>query len=75
MKSAITQFLLAAFAVALFVGSAHAQAPGGGFGGGRKHEQKSDKPAEQKPKADDKAYKNALKSLPDKPYDPWRNAR
>ena len=75
MRLAITQFLLAAFAVALFVGSAHAQAPGGGFGGGRKHEQKSDKPAEQKPKADDKAYKNALKSLPDKPYDPWRNAR
>ena len=24
--------------------------PSGGFGGGRKHEQKSDKPAEQKPK-------------------------
>ena len=76
MRFAIARFLLAAFAVALFVGSAHAQAPGGGgFGGGRKHEQKSDKPAEQKPKADDKAYKNALKSLPDKPYDPWHNAR
>ena len=75
MRFAIARFLLAAFAVALFVGSAHAQAPGGGFGGGRKHEQKSDKPTEQKPKADDKAYKNALKSLPDKPYDPWHNAR
>jgi hypothetical protein len=74
MRFAITRFLLAAFAVALLVESAHAQTPGG-FGGGRKHEQKSDKPAEQKPKVDDKAYKNALKSLPNKPYDPWHGAR
>ena len=75
MRFAIARFLFAAFAVALFMGSAHAQAPGGGgFGGGHK-QQKSDKPAEQKPKVDDKAYKNALKSLPDKPYDPWHNAR
>ena len=75
MRFAIARSLLAAFAVALFVGSAHAQAPGGGgFGGGHK-QQKSDKPAEQKPKVDDKAYKNALKSLPDKPYDPWHGAR
>ncbi len=75
MRFAITRFLLAAFAVALLVGSADAQAPGGGFGGGRKHQQTPDKAAEQKPKVDDKAYKNALKSLPDKPYDPWRGAR
>ena len=75
MRFAITRFLLAAFAVALLVGSADAQAPGGGFGGGRKHQQTTDNAAEQKPKVDDKAYKNALKSLPDKPYDPWRGAR
>ncbi len=75
MRFAIARFLFAAFAVALFMRSAHAQAPGGGgFGGGHK-QQKSDKSAEQKPKADDKAYKNALKGLPDKPYDPWHNAR
>jgi hypothetical protein len=74
MRFAIARFLLAAFAAALLVGSAQAQSPGG-FGGGRKHEQKSDKPAEQKPKVDEQAYKNALKKLPDKPYDPWRNAR
>jgi len=72
MRFSIARFLLAAFAVALFVRSAHAQAPGGG---GRKHEQKSDKPAEQKPKVDEQAYKNALKKLPDKPYDPWHDAR
>ncbi len=74
MRFAIARFLLVAFAAALLVGSAYAQSPGG-LGGGRKHEQKSDKPAEQKPKVDEQAYKNALKKLPDKPYDPWRNAR
>ncbi len=67
-RFAVARLLLATFAVALLVGSADAQAPGGG---GRKHAQKSEKAAEQKPKADEKAYKNALKSLPDKPYDPW----
>jgi hypothetical protein len=41
--------------------------PGGGAHG--KRNQKSSEPA--KPKADDKAYSSALKSLPDKQYDPW----
>ncbi len=71
-RFAVAQFIFALFAVALLVGTAHAQAPGGG---GRKHAQKSEKPAQQTPKADDKAYKNALKSLPDKPYDPWHGTR
>jgi hypothetical protein len=75
MRFAIARFIFALFAAALLVGTANAQAPGGGGGGGRKHGQKSEKPAAQTPKADDKAYKNALKSLPDKPYDPWHNAR
>ena len=30
---------------------------------------------EPKVKANDKAYNAALKNLPDKPYDPWRNVR
>jgi hypothetical protein len=56
--------------------SCHAQATGGGSGGGRKrHEQKTDKSTTQTPKANDKAYNAALKSLPDKPFDPWRGAR
>jgi hypothetical protein len=58
--------------------SAHAQgmSDGGSGGGGRKqHQQKSDKPDTQKPKVDDKAYNAALKSLPNKPYDPWHGAR
>jgi len=47
----------------------------GGFRGGHKHQQKTDKSDPQKSKADDKAYNAALKTLPDKPYDPWRGAR
>ena len=48
----------------------------GGMGGGRNHQQKADdKAAEQKPKADDKAYAAALKSVPNKKYDPWNGMR
>jgi hypothetical protein len=47
----------------------------GGFGGGHKHQPKTDKSNPQKPKADAIAYNAALKSLPDKTYDPWRGAR
>jgi hypothetical protein len=48
---------------------------GGGGGGGRKHQQEPKTTDTTKPKADDKAYNAALKSLPDKPYDPWSGAR
>jgi hypothetical protein len=41
----------------------------------KRHEQKTDKSTTQTPKANDKAYNAALKSLPDKPFDPWRGAR
>jgi hypothetical protein len=72
MKSGPMRILLLASAIALMTASAHAQ----GMGGGRKqHQQRADKADAQKPKADDKAYNAALKSLPDKPYDPWQGAR
>jgi hypothetical protein len=46
------------------------------WGGGHKHQKQTDKTDPQKPKADDKAYKAAIKSLPDKPKpDPWQGAR
>jgi hypothetical protein len=79
MKSALAKVGIAALAAALVTTaflppSAYAQTPGGG-GGGRKHQQKENKPASTAPKADEKAYNAALKSLPNKPYDPWRGAR
>jgi hypothetical protein len=53
-----------------------ANAQGAGMGGGHKRgQQSSDKSASQAPKADDKAYKDALKTVPNKPYDPWQNTR
>lgn len=79
MRIAITGLIVAALSGALTIECAHAQAmggPGGGGGGGHKqHQQKTDKTDTTKPKADDKAYNAALKSLPDKPYDPWAGAR
>jgi len=74
------KILGAAFALTVMVASAQAQvggfgAPGGG--GGRqafnKRNQKSNEPA--KPKADEKAYNSALKTLPDKQYDAWHGVR
>jgi hypothetical protein len=69
----IAKFVIAAVTLAVMAGGAQAQSMGGG--GGHKHQQKADKSAEQKPKVDDKAYAAALKSVPDKPYDPWHAVR
>ncbi len=70
MKFGLTKILLLASAIALMTASAQAQSMGG-----RKHQQKTDKTTAAKPKADDKAYAAALKTLPDKQFDPWRNVR
>ena len=75
MRFTFARFVLATIAAAFLAQSAHAQSPGGFGGGGRKHQQTSQKPAEQKTKVDEQAYKNALKKLPDKPYDPWHGTR
>ncbi len=80
MRFAIARFMVAALAVALLAESANAQAMGGNGGGGggggrRHHQQKADKTDAKKPKVDEKAYNAALKSLPDKQFDPWHGAR
>ena len=81
MKSAIARLITALLAAAVMVGPAGAQTPSGdgtgatAFGGRKQHPQKADKNDAQKPKVDDKAYNAALKGLPNKPYDPWLNAR
>ena len=77
MKSAIAKLIVIIMVAALLTESCYAQATGGGgSGGGRKqHQQKADKPGAQTPKADEKAYNAALKSLPNRPFDPWRGAR
>jgi hypothetical protein len=76
IKVAMANLIITIMTVALLTQNCYAQAGGGGSGGGRKqHQQKTDKPTAQTPKADEKAYNAALKSLPNKPFDPWRGAR
>ena len=75
MKRGKTAVMLLAFAIGLATVSAQAQGMGG-MGGGHKHQKQTDKTDPQKPRTDDKAYKAALKNLPDKPkLDPWQGAR
>ncbi len=47
----------------------------GGGSGGHRHAQGTAPSASRTPKADEKAYKDALKTVPNKPYDPWLNTR
>ena len=48
----------------------------GGMGGGRgRHQADASKAGDKAPKADDKAYKDALKRIPDKKVDPWDTMR
>jgi hypothetical protein len=76
MRSAVGKLIIVMLATVLIAQTCNAQVSGSsGSGGGRKgHQQKADKPTASAPKANDKAYNAALKSLPDKPFDPWRGA-
>ncbi len=66
--------LIALSAAALLTTSAFAQT--GGLGGGKRSGVKSAKKGEPaKPRADDKAYKSAIKGLPDKQFDAWHGVR
>jgi hypothetical protein len=76
MTRAIETFVVSAFAITSLMSAANAQQAGSGPGGGRKHhEQKTDAAASTAPKVDEKAYNAALKSLPNKAYDPWSGTR
>jgi hypothetical protein len=76
MTHAIKALVAVTCGFGLLVSAALAQQAGTGPGGGRKqHEQKNNTAASTAPKADDKAYNAALKSLPNKPYDPWSGTR
>jgi hypothetical protein len=72
MKSAIAKAVIAILATVVLTEGCYAQTAGGGR---KQHQQKTDKPVAQAPKADEKAYNAALKNLPDKPFDPWHGAR
>jgi hypothetical protein len=73
------RILATAFAIALMTASAAAQGVGGtggsGFGGRHQKREKTAKTETPQPKVDENAYKAALKSIPDKSFDPWNGAR
>jgi hypothetical protein len=76
------RILAATFAITLMTASAAAQGVGGlggtggsGFGGRHQQRQKTTKTESSQPKVDESAYKAALKSVPDKPFDPWNGVR
>ena len=65
------RILIASVAIALMMVSAHAQ----DMGKARKHQQKTENTT--KMKADEQAYKEALKRIPNstKKVDPWQDVR
>jgi hypothetical protein len=76
MARLIRTSLIIALAVALPILDANAQQTGIEQGSGRKHQQNKAAAAKPTaPKANEKAYNAALKSIPNKPYDPWSGAR
>jgi hypothetical protein len=73
MRVLMTMAATALFALCLLAEDAHAQMGGGGRGKRQADTQnsKQDKPT----KADEKAYQDALKRIPEKKADPWGNMR
>jgi hypothetical protein len=67
------RILIASVAIALMMVPAHAQE----MGKGRKHQRTQKTEDTTKTKADEQAYKEALKRIPDstKKIDPWQNVR
>jgi hypothetical protein len=67
----------AALTLTALESGAQAQMMGGAGGGGGSHKQHQQKAStkDQAPKADEKAYAAALKTVPDRPFDPWHGVR
>jgi hypothetical protein len=63
-------FIAAVLAVTLLTVPAYAQR-----GGGKRHQNETQSTGQKKPKVDDKAYKGALDSIPEKKADPWAKMR
>ena len=64
------RFLVAALALAVLSIPAQAQR-----GGGKRHQGQPQSDGQKKPKIDDKAYKGALDTIPERKADPWAKIR
>ena len=67
------RIILVALMVALL--AVPAQARGGRKGGGDQNQPQSADAKSKKARAEEKAANAAMKSLPDKPFDPWKTMR
>jgi hypothetical protein len=74
LLTALTATALIAAVISFSVPLHHAQAQGMGGGPGKRQAQ-TPKTDDKTIKADDKAYKDALKRIPDKKVDPWETMR
>ena len=63
-------FIAAALALTMLTLPAYAQRSGG-----KRHQEQPQNAGQKKPKIDDKAYKGALDSIPEKKADPWAKIR
>jgi hypothetical protein len=76
LLTAIAATVLIAAVITFSVPAQTAQAQGmGGMGGRGRHQTQAPKSDDKTTKADDKAYKDALKRIPDKKVDPWDTMR
>jgi hypothetical protein len=74
LLTAIAATVLIAAFITLPAQTARAQGMGG-MGGRGHHQTQAPKSDDKTTKADDKAYKDALKRIPDKKVDPWETMR
>jgi hypothetical protein len=77
LRSLLAMTAIAFLSFSILAQNAHAQGMGG-MGGGRGKQRQPDTQSSTKDKpakADEKAYQNALKSIPEKKVDPWGSMR
>jgi hypothetical protein len=70
MERAMRAFIAAALAITMLTVPAHAQRAGG-----KRQQGPPPNAGEKKPKVDERAYKGALDSIPEKKADPWGKMR
>jgi hypothetical protein len=70
MERSMRAFIAAALAITMLTLPAYAQRSGG-----KRHQEQPQNAGQKKPKIDEKAYKGALDSIPEKKADPWGKMR
>jgi hypothetical protein len=76
LRSLLAMTAIAFISFCILAEDAHAQGVGGMGGGRGKRQAETQNSTQDKPtKADEKAYRDALKRIPEKKVDPWGSMR